>query len=326
MLRTFILLIILTSTISLAETPNLACLSGETVNEIFESRLSRSGRGFIVIVGEGIHKNGFTAEDWKNSIWNDQEFAQYLRDKKISVAFMDAHSDPAYYSTLNISSVPSVFFIEQKEVRSSRHGLGRATDESRQNMIDWIEAIRSGNTLVDSAYIAVNQDPENIELRQKLMKELWDERRQSEYTAQTCWLLEHNELNREYLAEQYVQEYDTVISEEEYRAGLLWQVMSLRDNAGLYKQASSGSSHEKDGWATQLSVLKFAKENPWRKMNSSYTESIQIVELVLKLRRALESKRDNNTATDRDLFILKALTAEGDEARALAEEYQPYFK
>ncbi len=310
----------------MAAQPELACLSGESVNEIFKSRLEKSGRCFIIIVGEGVSKNGFTSEDWEASIWNDQEFAQYLHDNKMAVVYMDAKTNPAYYSTLDIGSVPTILFIDQLEVVSTRHGLGRASDKMRDDMIKWIDAILSGKTLVDKAYLAVHQDPENIELRQNLMKELGDERRESEYTTQICWLLENNESYKEYLSEQYLENENTELSEEEFRAWILWQVMSLRDNLGLYKQASIGNRPEIDGWSRQVSLLESSKKQPWRKLYSSHQNSLQRIQTVFGLRQTLESKRDEDTASDRDLFILKALTAEGDESQALVDQYQPYFK
>ncbi len=307
------------------EVPDLACLSGESVNEIFESRLQKSGRDFIVIVGAGAYKSGIDADTWEMSIWNDPEFAQYLKEKKLSVVYMDGESDPAFFSTLEISSLPTFFYFQQREIRSSRSGLVPASEESRERMIEWVEAVGSGTTPVESAYTEVDADPENIELRIKLMSELWKERRETEVLIQSCWMLDHNELHFQYSVKEYLEKYDQELSEEEYRADLLWKVMSLRDNLGLYRRESVNRPTT-DGWAEHVSMVEFAEANPWREFRSWRRKRNEQVKAVLALRGALESRRDDNTATERDLFILKALTAEGDEGRAMAEKYRPYFQ
>lgn len=327
MIRIFLCLIVscVSSPLLIAgEVPDLACLSGEKVNEIFASRLKKSGRSFLVIVGAGVYKNAFDAESWEKSIWNDPEFAQYLKEKKLSVVYMDGESDPAFFSTLEISSLPTIFYFRHKEVRSRRSGLVPATEESRKSMIEWIKAIGSGMTPVESAYAAVDADKESVELRIKLRSELWKEKRETEMLVQSCWLLDHNDLAFEYTAKEYFAKYDEELSENEYRAGVLWTVMSLRDNLGLNQQESN-SMPTRDGWADQVSMVEFAEENPWRDFGSRQRKHIEQTQTVLALRNALESRRDNKTATERDLFILMALTSEGDEISALLEKYQPYL-
>ncbi|MBL4698080.1 MAG: hypothetical protein JKX70_04525, partial [Phycisphaerales bacterium] len=269
-----------------------------------------------MIVGAGVYKNAFDAESWEKSIWNDPEFAQYLKDKKLSVVYMDGESDPAFYSTLEISSLPTVFYFQQKEIRSRRSGLVPAREESRKSMIEWIKAVGSGMTPVESAYAAVDADQEDVELRTKLMGELWKEKRETEMLVQVCWLLDHNDLAYEYAAKEYLAKHDEELSEEEYRAGLLWKVMSLRDNLGLYRQESRFKPTT-DGWPDHISMVEFAEANPRRELGSWQRKQIEQTQTVLTLRDALESRRDDKTATERDLFILMALTSEGDESRAL---------
>ena len=300
--------------------PELACLSGETVNEIFASRLRKSGRSFLVIVGAGVYKSGIDAKSWERSIWNDPEFAQYLKEKKLSVVYMDGESDPAFFSTLEVSSLPTIFYFQQKEIRSSRSGLVPATEESRKSMVEWIEAVGSGMTPVESAYAAVDADQENVELRINLPNELWKERRETEMFVQSCWLLDHNDLAYEYAAKEYFAKHNEGLSEEEYRAGLLWTVMSFRDSLGLYRQESNFNPST-DGWSDQVSMVEFAEANPWRDLGSWQRKLVERTQTVLTLRAALESRRDENTATDRDLFILKALTVEGKEREAMINEY-----
>tara|TARA_R110002073_G_scaffold118918_1_gene258490 strand:+ start:373284 stop:374270 length:987 start_codon:yes stop_codon:yes gene_type:complete len=328
MVRIFLCVIVLCISslpVAAGETPELLCLSGETVNEIFSSRLRKSGRNFLVIVGEGAYKSGIDADTWERSIWNDPEFAQYLKEKKLSVTYMDGESDPAFFSTLEISSIPTIFYFQHGEVRSRRSGLVPASEESRKSMIEWINAIGSGITPVESAYAAVDADPENVELRIKLRSELWKERRDTEMLVQKCWMLDHNNLAYEYTAKEYLANYDEQLSENEYRAGVLWTVMSMRDNLGLYRRESSYQPTT-DAWADRISMVEFAERNPWRDLGSRQRKQIAQVKPLLGLRNALESRRDNKTATERDLFILMALTSEGDESRALAEKYKPYFK
>lgn len=320
-----IVLSISSRTVTADEIPDLACLSGESVNEIFESRLRKSGRSFLVIVGAGVYKSAFDAESWEQSVWNDPEFALYLKEKKLSVVYMDGESDPAFYSTLAVSSYPMVFYFQQKKVRSSRSGLANASEESRKNMIEWIEAVGSGTTPVEAAYEKVYADPENIELRVKLRIELWAERRETEILEQHCWMLDHNELYFQYSAKEYLNTHDQELSENEYRAGLIWMVMSMRDNLGLYRQESINSPTS-DGWADGVSLVEFAEKHPWRDLGSSLNEQSLRVKRVMTLKNDLESRRESGLATDRDLFILKVLTVEGDESRAIIEKYQPYFK
>lgn len=315
MLHTLITTLILTTTIGFAAPPDIDCLSGLSVTEAFEQRKHNRPKNIIFLVSDG----GFPSESWESSIWNDPEFVEHLKKSGITVAYMDRETDPVLYEILKIESLPTFVFYHDS-ILTRRRSLTRTTDEVRASYIEWVDAAKRGTTRSRIMQAELDIDPNNIELRFELMKEFHNEGLEADGMECLYWLFEHNELYFQSWKAKALEEQEEFENPEmSFRAMLLWFISGPRDNLGLYKRQSSrvDGYPPRDGWAE---AIKMVDEN---RVN---TEHDRKIEVMVKFRQTLESKRNNNTATNRDLFILKALTAEGEEARALTEEYRPYFK
>lgn len=288
--------------------PELTCFSDRSVDDLFADWKIQTGqRLFLVIVGEGpFEKSAFEQDDWDRSIWNDPAFAAYLSEHEIQAVYMSGKENAAFYSTLEISSFPRVLLYRGSVLRSSRAGLGTASDELRTSMIEWIEQVQSGTTPVEAAYMTMDADPDNARLRMDLMEELCKERRETEYLEQLCWLIKNHEQHK-----QVLEERSTDLTERAFRYDLLYRIMSLRDNQGL----------SSDGWADAIAQLEYTQRNPWRSVNPRLIKQQEQHKLLIDLRRTFEARIANSSANDRDQLILRALTAEGDEQRSLIKQY-----
>ncbi len=303
------LLMIVTCSPVLARTgPELACLSDRSVDDLFaDSKIQTGSKLFLVLVGdEPFSKSAFEQDDWERSVWNDPEFAAFLSEQKIPAVYMSGKENAAFYSTLDISSLPRVLLYQGSVLRSSRAGLAAASDSSRTSMIEWIEHIQTGITPVEAAYLAVGDDPDDAGLRMKLMDELWKERRETECIEQLCWLINSNDQYKHALMERSAE-----LRENEFRYDLLYQIMSLRDSLGL----------SSDGWATAMARVESDQQDPRKLMGHRLEQRDEQYKLLVDLRRTLESRIEDNAGSDRDRFILLALTAEGSEKQALIEWY-----
>ena len=324
-LLTVCMLMVVTCSPVLARTgPELACLSDRSVDDLFADwKIQTGSKLFLVLVGEEpFSKSAFGQDDWERSVWNDPEFAAFLSEQKIPVVYMSGKENAAFYSTLDISSHPRVLLYRGSVLRSSRAGLATASDTSRTSMIEWIKQVQTGITPVEAAYLAVIEDPDDAGLRMKLMEELWKERRETEYLEQLCWLMDHNDLYAEHTLRVQQEKTGEQHSEIDVRAGLYWQIMSLRDNLQLFKRDTT----ESDGWGLAEKRVENANAKPWQKLDPSSERLVKEHRLLLDLRSKLEARRDNQSASDRDLFLLRVLTSEGDDLKQLAEEMMPHLK
>ncbi len=318
MLRIIITIVIVCTSLSIAAPPDIACLSGFSVTEAFEQKKHTGPKNIIFIVSDG----GFAAESWSRSIWNDPEFVEHLKKSGIIVAYMDRESDPVLHEILQISSTPTFVFYHDS-ILTRLKGLAHASDESRASHIEWIDAARMGTTRSRQMQRQLDEDSTNIELRFELLKELNREGREADSLDYFYWLFDHNELFYQFTLDQDRKDregQDEIENPEmSFRAMLIWFINGPRDTLGLYKEKKSNTDGypPRDGWARAIKLVDEDRVN---------TESDRKIEVLVKLRRALEARRDNNSATERDLFILKVLTAEGEEWQQLGKEYQPYFK
>ncbi|MHA7814414.1 MAG: hypothetical protein ACX94C_13610 [Phycisphaerales bacterium] len=286
-------------------------MSERSVDDLFADWKIQTGpKLFLVLVGEGpFSKSAFEQDDWERSVWNDPEFAAFLSEQDIPAVYMSGKENAAFYSTLDISSLPRVLLYQGSLLRSSRAGLAAASDTSRTSMIEWIKQVQTGITPVEAAYLAVDEDPENAMLRMKLMDELWKERRETEYLEQLCWLIDHNEQYKHALMERSAE-----LNENEFRYNLLYQILSLRDNLVL----------SSDGWTRAMARVESAQRDPRKRMRHHREQRDEQYKFLVNLRRSLESRIEDNAESDRDRFILQALTAEGDEQQSLIEQYSAY--
>jgi len=315
MLHTLITTLILTATLALAEPPNIATLSDLTIDQAFANEQSINNNYGLVILAD---EHPLYPESWERSVWNDETFAQQLKDRKIMVVYISRDSDPAIYSLLNPRSSPAVYFWNFGAIQSSR--FGHSSSDTPEKLLEWTRLARQGSSFSKEIINQLKETPNDFKLRFELIKELYREKNYDTYFEQICWVFEHNEAWHQYEINHELFDPEQYSDPETHtRAAVIQYTNWFREQLKLniHTKSKRSDADQIDGWdqaikATDLRLLT--------------TELDYARDTIVVLRRTLESKRDNNTATDRDLFILKALTAEGEEARALTEEYQPYFK
>ena len=86
-------------------------------------------------------------------------------------------------------------------------------------------------------------------------------------------------------------------------------------NPELQDRASSADAKEIDDWVGQDVLVRRAISG------GRYREGPGLYAITLDQTKYIQARCDQRTATDRDRFILHALTAEGDEWQALIEQY-----
>lgn len=307
--------LILTTSLVLAEPPNITTLSDLTIDQAFADSNRNNTYGGVVIL---VDNQYVQSESWGRSAWNDADFSKRLKSQRTPVVYITGKSHPAIYALLSPSSTPAAYFWDNSEIKSKRFGF--SVKDTPERMLEWIKLARRSNSFSKEMIKQLKDSPNDIALRWELMYELNREKDETEIRRQFCWLFEHNELWFQHaLKSDDAKSQDVEDPEMSFRASLWWFIMAARENLGLFKdmRPEFEGAQLRDGW--EEAVLFVDHEE-------NHVEHEEDLRIYVNFRRTLESKRDNNTATDRDLFILKALTAEGEEARALAEEYQPYLK
>lgn len=315
MLHTLITTLILTTTLALASSPDIATLSDLTIDQAFANEQAINNNYGLVILAD---EYPLYPESWERSVWNDETFAQQLKDRKISVVYITKDSHPAIIAMLKPYSSPAIYFWNFGKIQSKI--FGHSVTDTPERMLEWIKLARRNSSFSKEMIKQLNETPNDITLRWELMSELNREKDETEIRRQFCWLFEQNELWYQFvLNSDDAKSQDVDDPEMSFRASLWWFIMVGRENLGLFKDMRSEfeGAPLRDGWEEAFLFVDH-EEN--------YTAQEKNWKPYVALRRTLESKRDNNTATDRDLFILNVLTAEGDEIQKLSEEYQPYIK
>ena len=303
MLQTLILNLTLTTTFALGPAPEIACLSDQSINE-----LTKLNHQNYILLYTG---NATNPEHWDASIWNDPAFVAYLNATNIPVIHTTRHPNSYYTNPIRPTELPVFFFYHDGEITTKRAGFEPATEETRADYINWINAAKSTKPLSQSFVAQLKDDPNNFKLRFQLLDELENESNLGAYYEQICWIFEHNEAWHQYEINHELFDTSLYPDPELYtRASVIQYTYQPRKRLNLRLRSSI------DGWDQAI------QQSEQSLLTTDYDRARAA---FVKLRQTLESRRDNNTATDRDLFILKALTAEGEEWKQLLKEHKPYF-
>jgi len=297
-------LFIFANSTALATPPNLACLSNLTKEQALSQ--SNTQDSIVLFAGDTPETNA-----WSTSIWDDPAFAAHLKASNITVVNTTEHPSNYYANPIRPTELPAFFYYHQGKITTKRSGLPPATEETRADYINWINAAKSAAPLSQHFIAQLKDDPDNFKLRFQLLDEFENESNLAAYYQQICWIFDHNEPWHQYEINHDLFDPDLYPDPELYtRAAVIQYTHQPRKRLNLRQRNSI------DGWNQAI------QESDQALLATDYDRARAA---FVNLRQTLEARRDTNTATDRDLFILHALTAEGEEWQQLVKEHKPYY-
>jgi hypothetical protein len=274
--------------------PTLPVLRDATLDEAFAQHWQATV--LIVLVGN----EQMTQADWERSVWADPELTAFLEKERWPVVYADIEADRAATWFMQVSSTPAAILFTGGSLKDRR--FGQSTSDSAEHIIRWLNAPSTGRTLADQLVDQADADPTNFSMRSEAMQELHRAGRDLDVYLQIAWLLEHTDLWVEGAEDQ---------DPTSIRSGLLWWVGSLREATSHWEPA--------DSWST-LTALADA---PDITSSDTRTREQRLARTLVQLRRTLEQRRDDTSATDQDLFILNALVSTPAEFQDLLRQAEP---
>lgn len=300
-----VLLTILTQCVFAAPPPAISYLTDEPIDEV----LFNSSKGRIIILAADASVEDQN-EVW--ALWMDPRVVDYFEGEKNTIVIYldeDTHQDP-YLKAINVRSLPSI--VQWNPHRCQRR---METFSNANELLRWLRNAKYGTSYTTGLYGRVANDPDNIQLRFELITEL--EKEDSQFAALQLlpWLVEHNDTWFRY--EKRTR--GGKLEEENFKQILFHHIKELREATNLF--AHSDGKHKFTSWVEyyrwRKTIFYSGSVSPGWMMSDQLDNCIQKDSYI----RSLESAIEQGTATDRDLFILKALTSEGEEWESMIEQY-----
>lgn len=296
-----VLLAILSSTVGGA--PDLAYFSDLSIDEA--TAASKQSNGMVVVLAN----EQYTAEQWSQSAWGQPEFVEFAESLSWTFVYVDIDQQPAVRWLMDPAALPTTIYFRNNDEIIRHHGLAGAplTDW----LLDWFRAIKRGTTLVQEAREAVETNPSDIEARFRLIGELRGAGMDAEAVTEYCWLIEHNDV--------WKQGLDA--TENELRTQMYWIIGSFRDRFDLHWQkpypGASETIPSRDGWQEAMDLVTTVLPGE----TQSWRERRERVRPIVELRKSLEAKVRDDTATERDVFALTVLTANSETVRTTLTDF-----
>ncbi len=292
-----------------ADPPNLDCLSGITINEFLEDADWDKKQALLLMDSDNAD-----AVAWESSVWNDPVLVEFIESQEINVIWLDPSEEKYYSDYLNQLQQPTVRF----GIVPTSPALDRmAIDEhdTPKSIIDWLSPALNGSTLFKELQKTLRSNPDDTEARWKYLNEYRRQPRPS--YAQTLGyenLLKLLELNKEWFGYMHNQEG---LSEQQFRAILIQVVSEYRIITNLFGEPEDDGKKRfiRSGWK---GAIEYAEGEV---LTFNYGKGVMHRIRAVRFRRSFED-RCENAPSDRDLFILHALTAEGEEWQQLVDKYQ----
>lgn len=253
---------------------------------------------------------------WEASIWNDPKLIKFIQSQNLDVIWIDPEVETYYAKTLNPSQQPAARF----GLTPGSSDFDRAafdTNDTPESIIEWLSPAINGSSLIKELNHILAHNPDDIEARWKILEEF---RRQSMHRYQRALsyqiiykLIEMNEIWFIYMHQH------EGMNESEFRATIIQIIEEYRTLYYLFGEPEEDGKRRfiRNGWQ---GAIEYAETEV---LTFNYGKGVMHRIEAVRFRRTLEERRDNCIATDRDLFILKALTAEGEEWQQLKAQYQP---
>lgn len=251
----------------------------------------------------------YTQQDWERSALADRELVAFFDSKRIPVVYADIHENRAACWLLDVDRLPAVIVFVGGEERGRRYGLPIMKAEQ---FVEWFELLGSGSSPAEELRKRITAEPENVRLRAELIRELSRSGNGSAAHSEIVWFLMH--------PDQVDGMYDRPPTEAEARLALLSFVGGLREPLSLWpkdQQALGPGEHRLPRgrtWAEveQLAVMPDFTQKSTRNIH-------HLAKLIVEVRDTLQSRVVAETASERDRFVLDALTLSETEFQALAK-------
>ena len=289
--------------------PDISYLTDYSVDEVVSNY--SIGRRIILAADASVEDQG---QVW--GLWMDPRVVDYFEKATNTVVIYldeDSHEDP-YLEALKVRSLPSVVHLSRGGMLQRR----METFENANELLRWLRNAQSGKRWYDELYKRVANNPDDLRWRFELIKELQNEGNAYGADRLFAWLFTHNDLWKKYEE----QRHRGKLNEEEFKKVLFAEISRIREQHNLFtspvrlRRFDEVETYEFDDWVSR---------EQWKMRQITFMNGIGIDatmqrKLLPVAERFIEA-RDSGTATDRDLFILHALTAEGEEWQAMVDHY-----
>lgn len=294
-----------------AAPPNLECLADLSSDEIiFYSNLQEI-RPIIILLGE----QNTTDPDEHWALWRDPEVLKLIKDRKLLVTYMDEDTiEQRDIKFFKPESRPLIIYRDRKG-EEHRRPL-ELFPKTAEELIDWLKfPNREANerkTKEWSLLHRIARNPNSIQPRLELI-ELYKAHSESdlEHHRFVPWLLLNIDL-------WYAHEKHT-LSEDKFRLKVFQMIRGAREDLDLFGRVSTRVNKGTvfDTWIERLNADQWGAftgfigpklSTRWQWANTLKPHYIDV---------------ELETLTDREQFILKALTAEGEEWQRLVDEFRP---
>lgn len=314
MLTTLLTLVLATTTLVGAGPPDLECLSDLSFNDAYTRQsVKRVDDPIVILVGDPDDPS--PEKTW--AVWNDPAVLKYLRDRELLVTYLDENTgDQQYLKRFRPETVPMVIYFPGN--RGTDHRLAADQLPTRADLVvDWLKRPeREKQEFRMRELDLLNRiacDPSDVGARLDLI-ELRSRSGGRSVGAFSLlpWLLMHNE--DWFTHERMISR--NKLTEGQFRSSVFNEIMVARHSMNLFKDASSGYldvehdlwidriERERTGFWSGVVMPEKGMQWQWSRTFKPYAESIKAGE-----------------GTERDRFILHALTAEGEQWQELIEQY-----
>lgn len=286
----------------LAAAPDLPVFAEASLDEAVLR--SWPGSAMVLVVAG----DEYTPADWARSEWADPDLTAFFDERRIPVVYADRDEHRAAVWLLDVERLPAVIIFIGGEEKARRYGFrqGEAAD-----LTAWYELVASGTTPAEQLRQRIAADPDNAILRAELMHELNRSGDTAGVRTQVAWLLAH--------PDRIDDAQDHPATEHDARCALLWFVGALREPINLWGGDAPpiDPSDARPSTRTWDDVERLAGEPDAGGKAARSTR--HAARLALDLRKTLEARVAQTTASERHRFVLKALTAPAEDFRAMLQ-------
>lgn len=255
----------------------------------------------------------YTQQDWDRSFWADPKVNEFFRSERVPVVYADIEEDRAATWLLDLDRLPAVIIFVGNQERARRYGLQSGGSD---DLIAWYTIVRSGTTPAKQLRERIAAEPGDVALRWELIRELDRSGKRDEMRTEIGWFLRHPD--RFVMGDQ-----EEPVSEPANRLGLLWFIASMREKLGFSyddprPDISGKLADDPDEAWRAVARLTAAQDTEDRQARSR----IHLARVAMEIRETLDTRVREENASERDRFVLEALTASEDQFRRLYERVQ----
>jgi hypothetical protein len=291
-----------------ATPPNLDSLSGISFNEFIEDQ-DWDEKRVLLFVDESEPDRQL----WEGSVWNDPEMVEFLKEQGVVVIWIDPDEDEHYFNMFKSNDLPCIRYGISKNQNHIRNGID--PEETTSYMIEWLTPAINHSSYIKELGEKIHLDPNDHGSRWKVLNEY---RKQMSYSYARALAYE----NLLPLLDQNQEWYEYIhanegMDEQEFLVTLVQIIGEYRTATYLFGEPEDDSKSRfiRSGWKGAIEYTDLdGRSFNWGKGVMHRVRAVRFL-------REFEIRCDSETATERDLFILKALTAEGEEWEAMIKEY-----